>query len=925
MNPYSEAIDYRDHGWFGAIPLPYKEKHPPPTGYIGHNAPHPDLDRIEKWLNGEDIEHHGGRSNIAIRLAGCTQEYEILGIDVDHYKAGEKDKRGYDQLKELEAQLGKLPETWISSSRTDGKSGIRYFLVPRGFAYRGKIASDIECISKGNRFAVVWPSIHPDGPTYWWFPPGIAPNKGGKSFWAEEPYLGQIPDAKGLPLLPQAWHDYLTQGGMRADAKERIDMEASVQEIYDWADATFHGDDDSPMCTRMAKAVAKQKEDISNEATSHDKITKAHWNIYRLAAEGHMGWNQAVNEIEQFYSEDTLERGKRDLSEVRNEIFRSRTNGLRKIKAQIDNRVNVGAVAVDPQCTATGMCGTDNSGTQAMLDGIVSRAKDEGDDTPPDGPLDDIARGPIKPADDYRMNDDGNADFFADMFRHPEIGPSVRFAEGHGWIVWHNGREGGSSDTDESSDQPAWRRDETGEQEMRRMWHLVRDRQEHYVDALKADYEGQLALALAAGGPIPAPVKAAKTKYELWKRFATSSGNNRNAENALQALKSVEGVSISVNDLDQNPLLLGVSNGIVELDGENVRLRRATPGDFVTFNTGVPWEQPTKFAQEKWTEYLNQFLPSKELQRATQIALGHCLIGGNPEKIMIVLKGDPNTGKSTMISTVQAAMGDYAEPVNKSIFQNHKLNPVLASALNKRVIVCSEFDEEDELSASVLKQITGGTDEIRAEIKNSNAKIVGVPQFVPILATNEVPKIQGADKALQNRLFVIPFDVVPDRIDKRKAGIVQTVCAAACLNWLIEGYVEYRRQGGLVVSEEIQNTTESFVAELDDIATFAQECIGRQTNPAGYVTRRALYERFNRWWVENDFRSSEKPSMPRFTRRLRALGYKTKDTRYRVNSELNHWWTGMKIVAPTAPVVQMPNIDRMRANVPEISETGNQE
>ena len=932
INPFRDtAFKYREKGWYGTIPLPYKDKFPPPTGYIGHNAPHPDDDRVQRWCNGEDLDRT--RSNIGIRLAGVTKEYEILGIDVDHYTSGKKVKTGHDQLKDLESKFGELPATWTSSSRVDGKSGIRYFLVPRGFAYRGKISADIECISKGTRFAVVWPSIHPDGPTYWWFPPNVSPDKNGRDAWD-----GQIPLASDLPQLPKAWHDYLTQGGMRADAKERIDMDASIQEIYDWADATFYGDDDAPLCTRMAKTVQQQIADIEGEATSHDKIVKAHWHIYRLAAEGHNGWNKAVNEIEQFYAQDTIQRGKRNLSEVRNEIFRSRTNGLRKIKAQIDGRIAIGANAVDPSCLVSGACVVAGevkvasgrmAGLQARLDGDDDDISDENDDSdigddsssadsdsddsgePPDG-LEDVPRGPIRPVDEYEMNDDGNAQHFVDLFSFGDSnGASVRFADGYGWIVWHSGNPV-TSGSGLSDSEPHWELDPLGDQEIRRMWQRVKKRQINYVEqALYPDYITQLTQAQAAGGPIPPAVKAAKAKYEDWKRFAQASGNNRNAENAIKAVKSIPSVSISVNELDRNPYLLGVRNGVVELDSDNVRLRKAQASDYITLNTGTPFEAPSKFAQEKWNEYLDTFLPNRELQRATQIALGHCLIGGNPEKIMLVLKGNPNTGKSTMVNTIEKALGDYAMTVNTQFFQSHKFNVMMAEAIQKRVVICSEFDEEEELSASIVKRITGGTDKVTQEIKFSNAKIEGIPQYVPILATNGTPRILGADKALENRLFIIPFNITPDRVDKQAASVVTSVCATACLNWLIEGYVEYRRIGGLVRTREIEEISKEFVAELDEVATFVHECVTEQTNPIGAVTRKAMYDRFERWWLDNNYKQRI-ISRPLFKRRLSALGLQSRNNRHRFNGELDHWWMGVKLKEPDRVVLKMPSFDNIK-------------
>ena len=148
------------------------------------------------------------------------------------------------------------------------------------------------------------------------------------------------------------------------------------------------------------------------------------------------------------------------------------------------------------------------------------------------------------------MNDDGNAQHFVDMFSSTSIGPSIRWADGYGWLIWHDG------------DNPHWEVDINGDQTMRRMWQRVKQRQLAYVDALWADYQNQLQqwIGGGAGGAMPANVKAAKAKHDKWNRFAELSGNNRNAENALKAVKSQPFVTIDVNELDQNLYLLGVSN-----------------------------------------------------------------------------------------------------------------------------------------------------------------------------------------------------------------------------------------------------------------------------------------------------------------------------------------------------------------------------
>lgn len=274
-----------------------------------------------------------------------------------------------------------------------------------------------------------------------------------------------------------------------------------------------------------------------------------------------------------------------------------------------------------------------------------------------------------------------------------------------------------------------------------------------------------------------------------------------------------------------------MKNGVLELDGENVRLRKAVATDYVTLNTGIPWERPSEFAAGLWRNYLNTFLPDSELQRAVQVILGHCLVGGNPEKVLVVLKGGTNTGKSTMISVIEQAMGEYAGTINPTVFQSHKFNSVLIDALPKRIVMCSEFEESDNLSAAMIKRITGGNDVITQEVKFSNAKVSGVPQFVAILPTNETPAIEGNDEALKNRLLVVPFNATPSKIDKHASTIVRNTCPTAVLHWLVEGYMEYRRLGFLPRVTAMEEATEEFTAELDEVATFVRDVLQPHSDP----------------------------------------------------------------------------------------------
>jgi hypothetical protein len=270
--PFAHAAPlYRAAGWLGTLPLPRGQKNTPPKDYTGKTAPYPTPATVAEWC-----DHHGD-GNICLRLAGVDSDYEVIGVDVDDYLKGGKKKSGGSQLKAIEQETDcELPPTWVSTSRTDGSSGKRFYRVPRGLRFRGKAADDIEILQKRHRFAVVWPSYNPDSQAVeMWFRPGAPLTEDGKALWD-----GVIPDARSLPLLPD--------------------------QIYEWTYENLGVD--QPMRYRMREKLNRHVRLIRDEATSHDKLTNAHMNIFHLGREGHQGWDSAVLTMEKVFTQVCAER-----------------------------------------------------------------------------------------------------------------------------------------------------------------------------------------------------------------------------------------------------------------------------------------------------------------------------------------------------------------------------------------------------------------------------------------------------------------------------------------------------------------------------------------------------------------------------------------------------------------------------------------
>lgn len=187
--PYGNAARaYRDAGWQGVLPIVGKRV--PPSGFTGLSGAWPDDVQVEQWIATRSSE------NIGLRMPD-----DVIGIDVDAYDG----RRGLETIEWYELQLDEtLPPTWTASSRTDGSgSGIRFFRVPEGVSWRSDLGKDsnVEILRYGHRFAVVWPSVHPDtGQTYRWKTPD-----GNVS--------DDVPAVGEFPALSQAWVDALTNTG----------------------------------------------------------------------------------------------------------------------------------------------------------------------------------------------------------------------------------------------------------------------------------------------------------------------------------------------------------------------------------------------------------------------------------------------------------------------------------------------------------------------------------------------------------------------------------------------------------------------------------------------------------------------------------------------------------------------------------------
>ena len=263
--PYAQAaLDYWRAGWHAPLPLPARAKKDPPRGFTGRGGVDPSFPDVYTWTETK------ADGNIGLRMPDT-----IVGIDVDDYG----DKPGRTTIATYEAINGPLPASWRSTSRAArGRSGIVFYRVPPGLAWPGQLdGGGVELIQRGHRYAVVWPSVHPEGGTYQWYDPDGNPSIA-------------IPRPDQLPALPDAWVQTLTGGRAATEStKATVGDAAALQWIASQPHAT-----DPQQCDAVRSIVASY---LASAAAAHTAMTTASAALVRHAEGRHHGVVDALIQV----------------------------------------------------------------------------------------------------------------------------------------------------------------------------------------------------------------------------------------------------------------------------------------------------------------------------------------------------------------------------------------------------------------------------------------------------------------------------------------------------------------------------------------------------------------------------------------------------------------------------------------------------
>ncbi len=305
--------------------------------------------------------------------------------------------------------------------------------------------------------------------------------------------------------------------------------------------------------------------------------------------------------------------------------------------------------------------------------------------------------------------------------------------------------------------------------------------------------------------------------------------------------------AVGVNELDANPMLLGVLNGVVDL--RTGAFREAQPADLITKLANVTFVPEATCPT--WEAAINTWTGGDvELAGFLQRIAGYCLTGSTEEQVFFFLYGRGRNGKSVFVNVVRELMGANAMQSQPEVLMQQRggnasgPTPEIARLAGVRMVAMVETEDGQRLAEARVKAFTGG-DAISARMA------YGVPfDFVPkaklVLAGNHKPIIRGDDLGIWRRVVLVPFTVeIPeDQVDRRLPDKLRAEFPGI-LRWAIEGCQQWQERKSLAPPACVTREVAEYKSAMDILAAWIDEAC--TVGPRETWGARDAYHSFSQW------------------------------------------------------------------------------
>lgn len=324
-------------------------------------------------------------------------------------------------------------------------------------------------------------------------------------------------------------------------------------------------------------------------------------------------------------------------------------------------------------------------------------------------------------------------------------------------------------------------------------------------------------------------------------------------------------------ELDSDPYLLGVRNGVVKLRaGTN---HPNLPSLHITRYCNASFDAAANC--ERWLLFLDEiFAGDAETIACVQRLLGLTLLGVSNEEVLIICYGHGANGKSVFSNVVHHIMGGYAVTAPSTLLTVRRADDTgprsdLAALAGARYVSINELQAGDRLDEQIVKAIAG-REPIAARFLYRDF-FQFLPSFTPWLRTNHKPIITGEDDGIWRRLAILKFGRKFTQTEQNP-HLEDTLLAESdgILRWMVEGAQKYLADG-IKPSKSMQAELRTYRQDSDLLGEFLVD--KTRSDPSVLILQQLLFNRYLHWCAESSVRSMSKKQ---FTQRLVERGFSEK-------------------------------------------------
>lgn len=329
------------------------------------------------------------------------------------------------------------------------------------------------------------------------------------------------------------------------------------------------------------------------------------------------------------------------------------------------------------------------------------------------------------------------------------------------------------------------------------------------------------------------------------------------------------GMTRRLSEFDADPRKFGCLNGVLDVDR----------GTLLPFSQDIPITKRARVAYDQdataptCKAFLERVLPDEDARGLAQRFFGMCLVGEVTEHVLLFMHGTGANGKSVFVELMNWILGDYSTRIPTEMLIRHQRNPQGPSAdivalHGKRLAFANETTEGSYLDEARVKELTGG-DTLTGRMPYATEAITFPPSHKLVLVGNHHPLVSDTGYGLWRRMVLLPFEVtIP--AEERDPHLLRKLKAegAGFLNWLLEGYREYRHIG-LAIPPRIMAETAAYREEQDLILDFLRECESIALQTGAVSQKPPVYRLYTEWAKASGLKPMSQKSL---TRRLVGHG-----------------------------------------------------